>query len=162
MTHPVCPLPFCVGQCLCFQARIPAFHENGGSPHPCVFPQPLPREAVTTCVDGGTLGVWGCHHDPGAGLPADANVLRITAVWASHSGSLLLWDAFAGIWVELSSGAAGSAVINLQNYQTSFLWLGKDWKVPRPAVAELRGAVHLRVNFTSQTIFFCLLLCTSL
>ncbi|KAI4538667.1 hypothetical protein MG293_010934, partial [Ovis ammon polii] len=44
--------------------------------------------------------------------------------------SLLLWDAFAGIRAELSSGAAGSAVINLQNYQPSFLWLGNDWKKP--------------------------------
>lgn len=52
-TH-VCPLPFGAGQGLCIQAPIPAFHENGGSPHPCVFPRPPPREAVTTCV-----GRWG-------------------------------------------------------------------------------------------------------
>lgn len=81
------------------------------SPHPCI-----------TCVDGGTLGLWSCNHDPGAGLPADADVLKITAVWAFHSSSSVALDAFAGIRAELS-GAAGSAVINLQNYQTAFCGL---------------------------------------
>ena len=48
--------------------RLPPTASEGGRDH--------------LCGTVGTLGVWGCNPDPGAGPPTDADVLRNPAVWA--------------------------------------------------------------------------------
>ncbi|XP_007446435.1 PREDICTED: adenylyltransferase and sulfurtransferase MOCS3 [Lipotes vexillifer] len=85
--------PLVSASALRFEGQLTVYHYGGGPCYRCVFPQPPPAETVTSCADGGVLGVvtgvLGC-------LQA-LEVLKIAAgLGPSYSGSLLLFDALGG------------------------------------------------------------------
>ncbi|XP_005866249.1 PREDICTED: adenylyltransferase and sulfurtransferase MOCS3 [Myotis brandtii] len=85
--------PLVSASALRFEGQITVYHYDGGPCYRCLFPQPPPAETVTSCADGGVLGVvtgiLGC-------LQA-LEVLKIAAgMGPSYSGSLLLFDALGG------------------------------------------------------------------
>ncbi|XP_058893922.1 adenylyltransferase and sulfurtransferase MOCS3 [Kogia breviceps] len=85
--------PLVSASALRFEGQLTVYHYGGGPCYRCVFPQPPPAETVTSCADGGVLGVvtgvLGC-------LQA-LEVLKIAAgLGPSYTGSLLLFDALGG------------------------------------------------------------------
>nr|XP_008248647.3 adenylyltransferase and sulfurtransferase MOCS3 [Oryctolagus cuniculus] len=85
--------PLVSASALRFEGQITVYHYGGGPCYRCVFPQPPPADTVTSCADGGVLGVvtgvLGC-------LQA-LEVLKIAAgLGPSYSGRLLLFDALSG------------------------------------------------------------------
>ncbi|KAM7126486.1 adenylyltransferase and sulfurtransferase MOCS3 [Molossus nigricans] len=85
--------PLVSASALRLEGQITVYHYEGGPCYRCVFPQPPPADTVTSCADGGVLGVvtgvLGC-------LQA-LEVLKIAAgLGPSYSGSLLLFDALRG------------------------------------------------------------------
>ncbi|KAB1262179.1 Adenylyltransferase and sulfurtransferase MOCS3 [Camelus dromedarius] len=85
--------PLVSASALRFEGQITVYHYGSGPCYRCIFPQPPPAETVTSCADGGVLGVvtgvLGC-------LQA-LEVLKIAAgLGPSYSGSLLLFDALRG------------------------------------------------------------------
>lgn len=85
--------PLVSASALRFEGQLTVYHYDGGPCYRCLFPRPPPAETVTSCADGGVLGVvtgvLGC-------LQA-LEVLKIAAgMGPSYSGSLLLFDALGG------------------------------------------------------------------
>ncbi|XP_004618818.1 adenylyltransferase and sulfurtransferase MOCS3 [Sorex araneus] len=85
--------PLVSASALRFEGQLTVYHHAGGPCYRCVFPAPPPAHTVTSCADGGVLGVvtgvLGC-------LQA-LEVLKIAAgLGPSYSGRLLLFDALGG------------------------------------------------------------------
>lgn len=52
--------PLVSGSALQFEGQLTVYHYRGGPCYRCLFPVPPPPETVTSCGDGGVLGVGKC------------------------------------------------------------------------------------------------------
>ncbi|XP_038606351.1 adenylyltransferase and sulfurtransferase MOCS3 [Tachyglossus aculeatus] len=84
--------PLVSASALRLEGQLAVFHHGGGPCYRCAFPRPPPARAVTSCADGGVLGVV-----PGVlGCLQALEVLKLAAgLPPSYSGRLLLFDALA-------------------------------------------------------------------
>ncbi|XP_027706678.1 adenylyltransferase and sulfurtransferase MOCS3 [Vombatus ursinus] len=85
--------PLVSASALRLEGQLTVYHYEGGPCYRCVFPTPPPAETVTSCADGGVLGVV-----PGVlGCLQALEVIKIAAgLGPSYSSRLLLFDALGG------------------------------------------------------------------
>lgn len=95
LVNDVCVLlgkPLVYGSVFRFEGQVSVFHHRGGPCYRCLFPQPPPPDMVTSCAEGGVLGVL-----PGIiGCMQALEVLKvILGAGDGLSGRLVLFDALA-------------------------------------------------------------------
>jgi len=84
--------PLVSGSALRMEGQLTVYHYNGGPCYRCLFPKPPPPESVTSCSDGGVLGVV-------AGIIGCLEALETIKIALQlekdcvMSGKLLLFDA---------------------------------------------------------------------
>jgi len=81
--------PLVSGAALRWEGQVTVYNHRGGPTYRCLYPEPPPAAAVTSCSEGGVLGavpgVIGC-------LQALETVKVLAGLEPAYSGSLLLFD----------------------------------------------------------------------
>jgi len=82
-----------------FEGQLSLFGTPAGPCYRCLFPEPPPPEAIPNCAEAGVLGVL-----PGTIATAQATeaIKHITGIGESLAGRLLLYDALAMTWRQLT------------------------------------------------------------
>ncbi|NXA03342.1 MOCS3 sulfurtransferase, partial [Sapayoa aenigma] len=85
--------PLVSGSALRLEGQLVVYNYRGGPCYRCLFPQPPPPEAVTSCADGGVLGVV-----PGIiGCMQALEVIKIASgIGSSFNRFMLMFDALEG------------------------------------------------------------------
>ncbi|NXK98906.1 MOCS3 sulfurtransferase, partial [Formicarius rufipectus] len=85
--------PLVSGSALRLEGQLAVYNYRGGPCYRCLFPEPPPPDAVTTCADGGVLGVV-----PGIiGCLQALEVLKIASgMGSSFHQYMLMFDALEG------------------------------------------------------------------
>ena len=108
--------PLVSGAALRWEGQVTVYNHRGGPTYRCLYPEPPPAAAVTSCSEGGVLGavpgVIGC-------LQALETVKVLAGLEPAYSGSLLLFDGLEGRArvVRLRGRREGAGVEELIDYE---------------------------------------------
>ena len=150
--------PLVSGSALRWEGQVTVYNHRGGPTYRCLYPEPPPAAAVTSCSEGGVLGavpgVIGC-------LQALETVKVLAGLQPAYSGSLLLFDGLEGRarLVKLRGRKEGAEVRELIDYEqfcgaaavegpAKVEELGRGERVTARELAEVRRgpAAHLVVD----------------
>jgi len=116
-----------------FEGQLSLFGTPAGPCYRCLFPEPPPPEAIPNCAEAGVLGVL-----PGTIATAQATeaIKHITGIGESLAGRLLLYDALAMTWRQLTVAKQTDCPVCTAN----------------PTITELRETKTTYPNETSAVI----------